>query len=98
MKKIITFLFLIGSMSFLEATPLKSPNKNLTQEQIELLEKMETRMDEIKAMDFNSMSKEEIKAVKSEMKEMKKEAERKGVYLSVGAIIIISVLLLIILL
>lgn len=53
------------------------------------------RVDEIKAMDFSTMEKAEKKAVRSELKEIKKEAKDLGggVYLSVGAIIIILLIL-----
>ncbi|GMQ25356.1 hypothetical protein Aoki45_20380 [Algoriphagus sp. oki45] len=97
MKKLLTVLILIASMGLLEAAPIKKPKKDLTEEQLEYLEKMEARIDEIKAMDFKAMSKEEVKAVKEELREMKKEAEGKGIYLSVGAIIIIILLLILIL-
>ena len=97
MKKLLTVLILIASMGLLEAAPIKKPKKDLTEEQLEYLEKMEARIDEIKAMDFKVMSKEEVKAVKEELREMKKEAEGKGIYLSVGAIIIIILLLILIL-
>lgn len=97
MKKLLTILLLMGSMTFLEAAPIKTPEKKLNAEQKELLAKFEARLDEIKAMDFKSMSKEEVKAVKEELKEMKKEGEKKGIYLSIGAIIIIILLLILIL-
>lgn len=93
MKKLLTFLILLGTMGFLEAAPVKKPNKDLTEEQRILLKEMETRIDEIKAMDFNSMTKEEIKEVKAELKEMKKKADGHGLYISFGAIIIILLLL-----
>mgnify|MGYP005751293469 CR=1 FL=1 len=93
MKKLLTFVILLGTMGFLEAAPVKKPKKNLTEEQRILLEEMETRIDEIKAMDFSSMSKEEIKEIKAEMKEMKKKADGHGIYISFGAIIIILLLL-----
>jgi hypothetical protein len=97
MKKLLTVLFLVGSMSFIEAAPIKKPKKDLTEEQKVLLEKMEARFDEIKAMDFSSMTKEEVRAVKGEMKEMKKEAIENGIYLSFGAIVIILLLLILLL-
>ncbi|GMQ31399.1 hypothetical protein [Algoriphagus confluentis] len=97
MKKLLTILVLIASMGLLEAAPIKKPKKDLTEEQLQYLEKMEARIDEIKAMDFKAMSKAEVKAVKQELKEMKKEAEGKGIYLSIGAIIIIILLLILLL-
>ena len=95
MKKALIIMVLFLSANFTEATPLKNPKKELTEAQQIRLAEMENRLEEIKAMDFKSMSKEEIKAVKTEMKEMKAEARATGggVYLSVGAIIIIILLL-----
>jgi hypothetical protein len=67
----------------------------LTEAQKERLAEIQTRVDEIKAMDFSDMSKDEIKDVRMELKDMKEEAKRAsgGVYISVGAIIIILLLL-----
>lgn len=67
----------------------------MTEVQKERLAEIQTRIDEIKAMDFSEMSKDEIKDVRSELKDMKEEAKRAGggVYISVGAIIIILLLL-----
>lgn len=73
----------------------KSKNSELTEAQKIRAKEMESRLEEIKAMDFKSMSKDEIRNVKVEMKEMKAEARASGngVYLSIGAIIIIILLI-----
>jgi DNA-binding transcriptional regulator WhiA len=99
MKKILTILALFLSVQFVHATPEKDPKKELTEAQQIRLAEMEERLEEIKAMDFKSMSKDEIKSVRSEMKEMKEEAKKagNGVYLSVGAIIIILLILILVL-
>lgn len=98
MKKALIILVLFLSVQLAEATPDKNPKKELTEAQQIRLTEMENRLEEIKAMDFKSMSKDEIKAVKTEMKEMKAEAKAtgNGVYLSIGAIIIIILLLILI--
>lgn len=95
MKKLLIILVLFLGVQLTEASPLKNPKKELTEAQQIRLTEMENRLEEIKAMDFKSMSKDEIKAVKTEMKEMKAEAKAtgNGVYLSIGAIIIIILLL-----
>jgi inorganic pyrophosphatase/exopolyphosphatase len=63
------------------------------------LEEIRTRVTEIKEMDKSGLNKSERKAIKKELREMKKEAkEGKGVFLSVGAIIIIIILVLILVL
>jgi hypothetical protein len=96
MKKILTILALFLSVQFVHATPEKDPKKELTEAQQIRLAEMEERLEEIKAMDFKSMSKDEIKSVRSEMKEEAKKAGN-GVYLSVGAIIIILLILILVL-
>jgi hypothetical protein len=99
MKKILTILAIFISVQFVNATPKNDPKKELTEAQQIRATEMRERLDEIKAMDFKSMSKEEIKSIKTEMKEMKEEAKEvsNGVYLSLGAIIIIILLLILIL-
>lgn len=84
------------------STPVTEPTKvtnELTPEQKARIEAIEKRVMEIKKMDKSSLTKAERKALKSELKDMKKEAKalRGGVYLSVGAIIIIILLLIILL-
>lgn len=71
----------------------------LTPEQKARLEAIKNRVDEIKAMDKSNLTKAERKALKEELKGMKKEAKaiRGGVYLSLGAIIIIILLLILLL-
>lgn len=56
------------------------------------------RLEEIKAMDKSALTRDEKKDLRKEMKSMKKEArELRGVYISVGALIIIILLLILIL-
>lgn len=99
MKKLMYVLsFLVMVFAFgLEASAASSKKvkEELSPEQKERLSEIEVRVEEIKAMDFSEMSKEERKEVKNELKDMKVEAKQMGggVYLSVGAIIIILLLL-----
>lgn len=99
MKKILTILAIFLSVQFVSATPKNDPKKELTEAQQIRANEMRERLDEIKAMDFRSMSKDEIKSIKAEMKEMKEEAKKvnNGVYLSVGAIIVILLILILVL-
>ncbi|WP_206023324.1 hypothetical protein [Runella sp. CRIBMP] len=61
-------------------------------------EAMMKRLEEIKAMEPDNLTRSERKAVRKEVKEIKKAmASYNGVYLSVGAIIIIVLLLILIL-
>jgi len=58
-----------------------------------------TRLIEIRDMDKSSLTSSEKRALRNEVREMKKEVKRSehGVYLSVGAIIIIILLLILLL-
>jgi hypothetical protein len=85
------------------STPVNLPNKQeiatMTEDQKKaLVQQMKDRVEYIKAMDKSSLSKEERKALRTELKGMKREARAvTGVYISVGALIIIILLLIIIL-
>ncbi|SFU09490.1 hypothetical protein SAMN04489724_3903 [Algoriphagus locisalis] len=103
MKKLFAILALVFSAHMLVAAPTndkdsKKEKTELTEAQKERLAEIEARVDEIKAMDFGAMSKEERKDVRMELKEMKEEAKRAGggVYISVGAIIIILLILILV--
>ena len=84
------------------ADALKDPvKKPLPDEEIaRRMAEMRNRVEQIKALDRSSLSKEERKALRKELRDMNKEARafgERGVYLSVGAIIIIILLLILIL-
>ncbi|WP_443936617.1 hypothetical protein [Pedobacter sp. MW01-1-1] len=104
MKKFIYTFALIFSLGLCFNTtyaankPAKNPTE-LTAEQSIQLEKIKSRVEEIKAMDKSNLTKAERKALRNELKEMKNQARAisGGVYLSVGAIIIIILLLILIL-
>lgn len=99
MKKLVAIIVLFLSVQFIEAAPARNPKEELTEAQkIRLLE-IDQRVQEIKMMDFGSMNKNERKEIRSELKDMKEEARKlnNGVYLSVGAIIVILLLLILIL-
>jgi len=101
---ILSFLLTVNVVSTYAATvdnnrPNKERVDRMTVEQKKArLEEISTRVNEIKEMDKSGLSKSEKKAIKKELREMRKESrETKGVYLSVGAIIIIILLLILIL-
>ncbi|MFC4213314.1 hypothetical protein ACFOWA_19120 [Pedobacter lithocola] len=103
MKKFIYTLALIFSLgvsfnSVQAAEKAKNPTE-LTTEQSLKLEKIKTRVEEIRDMDKSNLTKAERKALRSELRELKGQARAVsgGVYLSVGAIIIIILLLILIL-
>lgn len=84
--------------------PAREAIANMTEEQKEArMEAMKERVAEIKAMDKSTLTKEDRKALRTELKQMNKEARAMGrhavtgVYISVGALIIIILLLIIIL-
>lgn len=83
------------------STASHDPVKTLTEEEIAVrMAEMRQRVEEIKAIDRSSLTKGEKKALRTELKQMNEEAhamEQRGVYLSVGAIIIIILLLILIL-
>lgn len=103
MKKLFAILALFLSTQLIMAAPInetknKKGETELTEEQKVRLIEIQERVDEIKAMDFSTMDKEEKKDVRMELKEMKEEAKRAGggVYISVGAIIIILLILILV--
>jgi len=101
MKKIAYFLSLMFLMTAFAPVAIASDNvkdKNkteLSEADQERLTEIEARVDEIKSIDFSGLEKEERRALKKELKEMNKEAKQLsgGVYISVGAIILILLLL-----
>jgi len=63
-------------------------------------QQMLQRLQEIRDMDKSTLTKAEKKELRKEVKEIRKEARRdeiKGIYLSIGAVIIIVLLLILIL-
>ncbi|MXV15508.1 hypothetical protein [Hufsiella ginkgonis] len=102
MKKKIYVLVAFLMMGFTTmAADVKDDKKapELTEQQQVRIQEIKQRVEEIKSMDKSSLSREERKELKSELKAMKKEARAMGggVYLSVGAIIIIILVLILIL-
>lgn len=103
MKKIIYALmlvFVLGvSANTVSASENEKPKTELTAEQKAQLDKIVSRVEEIRKMDKSNLTRAEKKALRKELREMKEQARvlDRGVYLSVGAIIIIILLLIIIL-
>lgn len=99
MKKIASFLSIMFLFTALApaamAKDAKKEKTELTAEEQLRLEEIDSRLAEIKAMDFADMDKMERLEIKNELKDIKKEARELGggVYLSVGALIIIILLL-----
>lgn len=101
MKKLcylaLSMFMLLGSANVMAASD--KPASEMTEQQKLRLEHITSRVEEIKEMDRSKLSREEKKQLKNELVSMKKEAKalNGGVYLSVGAIIIILLVLILIL-
>ncbi len=102
MKKKIYFLatalMLMLSAPSVMAKDAKS-KPDMTETQKVRLAEITRRAEEIRSMDKSELTRDERKALRNEVLEMKKEAKAMsgGVYLSVGAIIIILLILILIL-
>ncbi|MCY1507300.1 hypothetical protein D9M68_415730 [compost metagenome] len=103
MKK-LTYLciliFTIGLSTNTVSAAEKPANKTeLTAQQQAQFERLTNRVEEIRNMDKSNLTRAEKKALRKELKEMKEQARalNQGVYLSVGAIIIIILLLILVL-
>jgi len=102
MKKLLYTLILVFTVSTAvnaNTVATDNPKTELTAEQKVELEHITKRVEEIKEMDKSDLTKAERKALKKEVKELKKRADflNQNVTLSLGAIIIILLLLIIIL-
>ena len=62
----------------------------------EKIEQLQNRFNEIKAMDFSTLSKDEAKALKIELQEIKAEGRNNGLWLSTGAIILILIIIILV--
>ena len=103
-KKIVPVLFMVLSISM--AMPASASNDlpatvpTETPAATARLQVIMTRLTEIRDMDKTNLTTSERKDLKKEVKAMKKEVNeghRRGVFLSVGAIIIIILLLILLL-
>ncbi|RZK43559.1 MAG: hypothetical protein EOO90_03085 [Pedobacter sp.] len=103
MKKFIytlAVIFTLGiSTNTVSAAGKEGPKTELTAEQQARFDRIVNRVEEIRNMDKSNLNREEKRALRKELKEMKEQARalNQGVYLSVGAIIIIILLLILIL-
>lgn len=104
MKKLTNFLSVLLLLTFMAPVAMaggaedKVGEPELTAEEQARMEEIERRVGEIKAMEFSELSKDELKEVRTELKELKREAKQAGggIYLSVGAIIIILLILILV--
>ncbi|MBA2328322.1 MAG: hypothetical protein H0V91_01745 [Flavisolibacter sp.] len=99
----LAFLFALttSTAAASNAIAVNNPEKvELTAEQQARIDALKRRVVEIKGIDRSKLTKQERKDLRAELKEMNKEAKAiqgRGVYLSVGAIIIVILLLILLL-
>lgn len=104
--KVLIALLFIFSIASLSASPVKGIHivvtEKATPEQREKAKELQVRLDRIQQLDYNALTSEEKEAVKSEVRQIKKEVRqmRDGVYFYVGGglLLIALIILLIILL
>ncbi|MEP6583504.1 MAG: hypothetical protein ABJA90_04535 [Ginsengibacter sp.] len=96
-KKTIAILFfaLLTScvMPAFAGEPVTRPGTELPAESQQVLD----RISEIRNMDRSNLTASEKKELRKELKHLKKEKKKNGIYLSVGAIIVIGLLLILLL-
>ncbi len=101
-KKIITvLLFAILATTVIPAfagDPINSPNTEKTSNEARA-QQVVNRIIEIRDMDKSNLTSAEKKELRKELKQLRREAKPRsnGVYLSIGAIVIIAVLLILLL-
>jgi hypothetical protein len=89
---LLTAMFAMTVPSFAaEDKPATMTTNETAQEHVQRLEK---RLEEIKAMDIEKLSRSEKKALRGEVRAIKKEMKAvTGVYISIGALLIIILLI-----
>lgn len=96
MKTLLYTLFIALSMSI--AAPVLAGSGPSTEVPKEVRAKqIESRIYEIKNMDKTNLTRADKKELRKEVKNLRKEAANRGIYLSIGAIIVIILLLILIL-
>lgn len=74
-----------STQTFANPVPIETPE--------ETVKRLERRLEEIKAIDKSQLSKEEKKALRGEVKQIKKEMKvAGGLYIGIGSIILIALL------
>lgn len=103
---LLAITLMLAVATTLNAAPLNKKSLEekvmaMTAEQKEArIAEMKLRVEQIKAMDRSQLSKSERKALREELKNMNKEAKAissGGIYISLGALIIIVLLLILLL-
>jgi septal ring factor EnvC (AmiA/AmiB activator) len=92
---VLRSLLVMAILAVAAPTVNAAPKHEPTTEQKEQVQRMQNRLEEIKTIDKSTLSKAEKKALRGEVKQIKKEmkAISGGIYLSVGAILLIALLI-----
>jgi peptidoglycan hydrolase CwlO-like protein len=100
-SKIFRVILLVGvlAVSVFPTTTFAKSNAPIVENKEQRIAELQKRLDEIHAMNTKEMTRQQKRVLRTEVKEIKKEMEgiSGGVYLSVGAIIIIALLLILLL-
>jgi hypothetical protein len=90
-----TILFVVLFCVCIPFASLATDTPTMPAHRQEQLQKLEQRLEEIRAMDTKGLSRDEKRALRGEVKTIKKEmkAMSGGVYISIGALILIALLL-----
>ena len=96
---LVMFIGLVNPVNVLASSSVKIMNATDPATDAKMLATITARVNEIQSMDKENLTSSEKKALRNELKDMKKQASTldQRVYLSVGAIIIIILLLILIL-
>ena len=94
-KTMCLIVLLAGALPAMATTNKKTIPESREAEAIQL----QNRLEEIKALDKSTLTRSEKKALRGEVREIKKELATMagGVYLSIGAIVLIALLLILLL-
>lgn len=98
-KTTFLFIFLTLAIPFTSDAFVEKTDPATEAANRAVVQKLENRLNEIKAMDHKSLSKSERKALRKEVREIKREVKAisGGIYISVGALILIILLLILLL-
>lgn len=100
-KTALVCLLVITSIAFIPQTHAANTKKEvvLTEAQTLRLSQINTRLVQIQNMDKSALNSQEKKVLRKEVRAMKAEARESsgGIYLSIGAVILIVVLLIVLL-
>ena len=94
--RLFALILMLSSAAF--TAPASAKEANIEKKEMRVME-IKNRVEEIKSMDFSKLDKVQRQDIRHELKDMNKELRQigPGIYISVGALIIIILLLILIL-